>query len=72
MPVSNKAFDETPSDVNPKILELFIKHPNSTYSLTELSKKFGNNVIVELIVLFMNKKITPLFKDGNSYYRLRK
>jgi hypothetical protein len=72
MPVSNKSFDETPSSGNPKILELFMKHPNSTYSLSELTKKFGDNVIVDLITLVINHKIWILFKNDDSHYRLRK
>ena len=54
MSISRSIFDSMPNSFNPKVLELFIKNPDKTYSLTELNKKFGgkdSTLTVDLAML---------------------
>jgi hypothetical protein len=73
MPISSKTFDSSPDSVNPKLMDLFIKHPNNAYSTIELQKTFGDSIIVDLILLAaVHKKLESKSKGGETYYRLKK
>lgn len=74
MPISRNIFDSTPNSFNPKVLELFIKNPNKTYSFTELNNKFGNNdstLTIDLAMLSLDK-LDRCVIDGETYYSLKK
>lgn len=72
MPVPNKVFDETPESIPFKLMELFIKHPNDTFSFTELKKQFDDIVIAYLIFLVYERKIEQFSKNNDLWYRLKK
>lgn len=72
MPISRKAFDSSPDSVNPKLMDLFIKHPDRAYSYSELKKKFGDFSMLDLLILLMSNKIETKSLGGESFYRLTK
>jgi hypothetical protein len=77
MPISNKTFESAPDNVNPKLLDLFIKHPNNAYSYSELDKKFCDKdkpfaLILDLLILSTSNRIEQRSIDGENYYRLIK
>ena len=58
MSLSQSVSDSTPNSFNPKVLELFIKNPDQTYNLTELSKKFGgkdSTLTIDLAMLSLDR-----------------
>ena len=74
MSISRSIFDSMPNSFNPKVLELFIKNPDKTYSLTELSKKFGgkdSTLTIDLAMLSLDRLDRRVI-NGETYYSLKK
>ena len=74
MSISRSIFDSMPNSFNPKVLELFLKNPDTTYSLTELSEKFGgkdSNLTIDLAMLSLDRLERRVI-NGETYYSLKK
>jgi hypothetical protein len=71
MPVSGKAFDSVPDEVNPQLLDIFVQHPNLVYSIAQLKKKFGDDISNDLYLLLFLRKIEMIYKRGDYRYRLK-
>ena len=74
MSISRSIFDSIPNSFNPKVLELFIKNPDKTYSLTELNKKFGDKdstLAIDLAMLSLDRLERRVI-NGETYYSLKK
>ena len=74
MSISRSIFDSMPNSFNPKVLELFLKNPDTTYSLTELSEKFGgkdSNLTIDLAILSLDR-LERHVTNGETYYSLKK
>jgi hypothetical protein len=71
--ISRTIFDSMPNSFNPKVLELFTKNPNKSYSLTELNKKFpgDSTIAVDLAMLSMDR-IDRCVINGETYFSLKK
>ena len=74
MSISRSIFDSMPNSFNPKVLELFIKNTDKTYSLTELGKKFGgkdSTLSIDLAMLSLDRLERRVI-NGETYYSLKK
>ena len=74
MSISRSIFDSMPNSFNPKVLELFLKNPDTTYSLTELSEKFGgkdSNLTIDLAMLSLDR-LKRHVTNSETYYSLKK
>jgi len=72
--VTRSIFDSMPNSFNPKVLELFIKNPDKTYSLTELNEKFGgkdSTLTIDLAMLSLDRLERRVI-NGETYYNLKK
>lgn len=71
MPISSKAFNASDSFSNPQILDFFMKNKNEAYSLTELRKQFGINVLHELLILVIQDHLEMKYLRNDYYYQLK-